>query len=406
MGIADFGAGVQGALEKMMADRIAQEHYADAMRQQQFNNNRLTANDHLQQQLRQDTLAENRRNHDIADQDKRIGLANTLGDQIPENTFLPPTDPGVGILRTGGRGSLLKEQQERPEVLTGPLMPGDTGAAKQQGFIKTASAKQLDTNADNARQAAQAAEAQRHNRATEEKPPKDPTPHYTFMQGYDADSKPNGVLRGSTLTGQISPVDTGNKNIKPGAGSKPLPYQAVENISGLNSAEVEAVKVLKALRESGLDQSNDPADPRWNKFLVASLGIAPGDVQKADIQQRTAMVNARLTRALMGGRPSQFVAEMIQQHLPKGEQTGQQLAHVLHNVMQQTGEQRQEIAKLTGKQLQELLPTSGQHYAAYLASLAGGGEQGGGMQEGQEGNVGGVPAVWKTVNGKSGWYAK
>lgn len=151
---------------------------------------------------------------------------------------------------------------------------------------------------------------------------------------------------------------------------KPLPYQAAENVSGLNTAEVEGVKVLRLLHQDGLDQSNDPLDPRWQKFVVTTLKMSPGDFAKADIQQRTAYVNAALTRQLMGGRPSQYVAQLLQDHLPKGEMTGSQLAHVLSNVLEQAGEKRAELGQfLPGVKG----PVSGTSYADYLEQLQGGG---------------------------------
>lgn len=165
---------------------------------------------------------------------------------------------------------------------------------------------------------------------------------------------------------------------------RPLPSSVQDNMIGLNTAEVEGVKVLKALHSTGLSESNDPLDPRWNKFMVTTLKMAPEDWNKADIQQRTAAINAMLTRGLMGARPSQYVAQIIQQHLPQGDMTGKQLFHVLNNVLEQAGERRTETEAMTGR---ELGPKSGQGYKQWLEEVGGGQSQGG------------VPSVGGTFNG-------
>lgn len=167
---------------------------------------------------------------------------------------------------------------------------------------------------------------------------------------------------------------------------KPLPSSQQDNIVSLNTAEVEGVKVLKALHGSGLNESNDPLDPRWQKFMVTTLKMAPEDWAKADIQQRTAAINAMFTRGLMGARPSQYVAQIIQQHLPQGEMTGKQLFHVLNNVLEQAGERRTETEALTNR---ELGPKSGQTYKQWLEELGGSGAPA----------QGGIPSVGGTFNG-------
>lgn len=167
--------------------------------------------------------------------------------------------------------------------------------------------------------------------------------------------------------------------------SKPLPSSTQDNIIGLNTAEVEGVKVLKALHQTGLRDSNDPLDPRWEKFMVTTMKMAPADWAKADIQQRTAAINAMLTRGLMGARPSQYVAQIIQQHLPQGDMTGKQLFHALNNVLEQAGERRTETEAISGH---ELGPKSGQSYKQWLEELGGSGQA-----------PGGVPSVGGTFNG-------
>lgn len=181
------------------------------------------------------------------------------------------------------------------------------------------------------------------------------------LQGVGPFSVPRGGTTATPITGP------GGEALKPA--DKPVPYQAAQQAASLNTAEVEGVKVLKALHQSGLEDSNNPADPRWENFVVTTLKMAPGDFAKADIQQRTAFVQAALTRQLMGGRPSQYVAQMIQQHLPQGQMTGQQLHHVLNNVLQQATEQRTELTQMIPGIKG---PVSGQGYQDFLAEVANG----------------------------------
>lgn len=151
--------------------------------------------------------------------------------------------------------------------------------------------------------------------------------------------------------------------------AKQIPPTIADNVAGANAAEIEAVKILRQLQATGLDKSNDPIDPRLNKFLINTLRMAPDDLTKADMQQRIGFVNATLTRALMGSRPSQYVAkEIIQPHLPQQNQTGMLLANTLKNVLQQVGERRNEFAHTIGVPIERLSPTNGT-YAQYLREL-------------------------------------
>lgn len=143
---------------------------------------------------------------------------------------------------------------------------------------------------------------------------------------------------------QVPGMPTG---LHKGTGVK-LTQSQVESVASINTAETEGVKILDALHKTGLDKSNDPMDPRWAKFVVSTLKMAPADWQKADIQQRTAFVQASVLANLVKGRPNKYIAEIYNQHVPQGNMTGQQLAHVLVNVLQQGSEKRDEYANLTG----------------------------------------------------------
>lgn len=166
-----FGAAgaVQG-LQQLLAQRFAERQQAERERAALADEANRRQQLEEQMQWRQMQQKELERSHQESENIRRGQEANALGDQIPANAFLAKTDPAVGILQTGGRGALLNEQPERPQVAEGPLQPGDTGDARPPGYLKIASAKQTDTQTDNARQAAQAAEAQRHDRAMENKP--------------------------------------------------------------------------------------------------------------------------------------------------------------------------------------------------------------------------------------------
>jgi hypothetical protein len=185
MGLTGAAVGFDNALQRILADRYAQQaaeqQYKDRQRQQQFDNDMKVQQFQSNEELKHaqlDATSEARHQAAIGQQ---VGQANALGDQLPEGTFLPEGDQGVSIMQTGGRGSLLTPQDERPAVETGPLLPGDTGAAKAKGYIKTASAKQINERTDNERQAkaeadrvaremATTTETNRHNRAMENKP--------------------------------------------------------------------------------------------------------------------------------------------------------------------------------------------------------------------------------------------
>lgn len=217
-----------------------------------------------------------------------------------------------------------------------------------------------------------------------------PSPQPQILQAKDGSQ--HAILFQNGKATEVPLPDPSLKKVGTGgaAGPKPLPYQQAENIRAMNVADVEGTKVLKALHASGLDTSNDPADPRWTNFVATTLKIAPADFNKADVLQRTSFVQAALTRTLMGGRPSQYIAEMIAKHMPQGTMSGQQLAHIMSNVLEQTAESRKESANLSGRSLESILPVSGQHYQQYLDELTGNGGANAAAGAGDWVDVGGV----------------
>jgi hypothetical protein len=210
-----FGAGgaigAVDALKQILMERIAaQERQRRAMVEDRnfgLQNKQLD----LQTQLRGDQLAETRRMHDSEDARNKETAADrvfkenqSINESIPPDTFLEPSSPVVGRLQSIGA---VKPQEERPAVDTGPLLPGDTGEAKKQGFLKLATAKQIDTRTDNARQADQIArererdaETKRHNEKMESKPPALST---VTIQTVDAQGNPvTRVMPKSEAVGQ------------------------------------------------------------------------------------------------------------------------------------------------------------------------------------------------------------
>lgn len=280
-----------------------------------------------------------------------IPVSVTIGDALKQLGRLPApnADGSFDLVKTSEANPYRDAHTtavEEDTAMNGPLPQDPKQLAKRHDWIAARTGEILKTS-------------------TPAKDQTDTKDHFTFLPKYDEKGNVIGTMRGNTATGALT--DAGDQKIKPPAtGSKPLPAQTADNLAGMNTAEVEGVKVLRQLKESGLDQSNNPADPRWQKFMVTTLKVSPRDFNKADIQQRTAFVTAVLTRGLMGGRPSQYVAQMIQQHLPQGEMTGSQLYHVMQNVLEQANERRTEVESLSGRKSGSLAPTSGENYSQFL----------------------------------------
>lgn len=156
----------------------------------------------------------------------------------------------------------------------------------------------------------------------------------------------------------------------PGLGRAPrqLPATEVERLTNLNTAEIEGVKLLQDLHKSGLEQSDNPLEPRFEK-LLAKLGVSsPGSVDMGNQQQRVAFVNAIMLKGLMGGRPSQYVAQLIEQHLPKGQMTGRKLYQVLNDTLTEGVTQRVNMGGVLGREAPE--PKGGMTYSQWQKMLA------------------------------------
>jgi hypothetical protein len=157
MSIADFGAGAQIGLKQLLLQRMQAQQYADRMKQQAFENERQLSGDRRADRQMDETSALRKAAQDDLAQQRTFGEANALADQIPGDTFLGDKDPAVATMQQGGRGSLLSQTPEvkpmGPEFqgpMQGGVTPQQAQVGRPGGFLKTLSAKQLDTQADNA----------------------------------------------------------------------------------------------------------------------------------------------------------------------------------------------------------------------------------------------------------------
>jgi len=182
MALVDFATGVNGAVQRILARRLMEQQQAQALKQQEFQNQRQMAGDQrAQQQMEQqaEMVRMQRETQAAAQADaakqRTYAEANTLGDQLPPETFMAENDPAVATMQQGGRGALLTPKEAgMGQAFQGPMPTGEAPQSvandRPRGFLKTASAKQQgdarmasDRQADNDRQAARDAEAARHN---------------------------------------------------------------------------------------------------------------------------------------------------------------------------------------------------------------------------------------------------
>lgn len=275
-----YGAqGAAEALRQLIKDRLERQ-------QVQFNNERLLAGDARQNrqldqndQIRRDTLAETARQHQSTAADRVFRENTALNEQMAPGTFLedaPAQQRIIGRLQSVGGVPMTPNQDERPKVDVGPLLPGDTGAEKKRGYLKLASSKQLDTQADNERQlkatsdiAGRDAEIVRHNKAMENKPVSEQG--WTIQQGM-VEGKP-GWVRINSRTGEVRPVAPGEITPKPSAQEAEHNRTNKETHDTLNQLD-QAIENAKDLigpgagRISNLEQMAGSADPR-----IQALGV-------------------------------------------------------------------------------------------------------------------------------------
>jgi hypothetical protein len=166
-------AGASDALWQLLAQRkaesIAAQQYADKQKQQEFQNTLDVRGMEQNDALRRDQLARQTKNDQLADEDRRLRIGTQMNDQIPAG-FLPQGNQAVGFLRSVGAGQDVPATQPMGPDFVGPMPNGESPQEAQvgrpAGFLKMASAKQLDTEADNQRQATTAAQAAADKAAT------------------------------------------------------------------------------------------------------------------------------------------------------------------------------------------------------------------------------------------------
>lgn len=293
MGLAAAGGvgAAQQSLEQLLAQRIAAKVYQDKLKQQEVENLfRQRGQDQQGEQIRQndqfrrDTLAETRKRDDEATAARTDTANRALNDQMAPGTFMQPTDPTVGRLKTVGG---VREQQERPTVDVGPLQPGDTGEARQHGFIKTPSFNQADKLADNARQdttsqAAIAAKIESLNQASE----------HLRMQG-EVNAANMLKSQAETAAAQARADATNAKTA--GANGGPSQYSQERNVRNLQSVDELMGKIGNWTAGPGSILANVPGTDARN--FQAEL-----DTLKANIafSELTAMREASKTGGALG----------------------------------------------------------------------------------------------------------
>ena len=130
-------AGAQDALQQLLARRMEQEAIQRQMKQQEFENSMREKQFQSTEELERAQLEDISQNRQASQQTALMGRAATLADQLPSGTALAPTDPAVGVLRTGGQGSLLTHQD--PTLASTQYDGASTlpGASKPAGFLRT-----------------------------------------------------------------------------------------------------------------------------------------------------------------------------------------------------------------------------------------------------------------------------
>lgn len=160
---AAYGAeALQQLLRQQVQDRIAEQQRLKGDTQQSFENDLRTKQFQSGEELKQAQLASMNANQKAAESDRQDKGDIALGDTIPAGNLSPDAPaPLVGRLQRIG---LIDDSKARPEVETGPLLPGDTGMAR--GVLKLASSKQQATQ-DSADAKVEAARLATENRDNE-----------------------------------------------------------------------------------------------------------------------------------------------------------------------------------------------------------------------------------------------
>lgn len=140
---AAYGAdALQQNLRQRIMDQIAAQQRDRQFQQQQFENDLNTKKFQSGEDIKNANLAAQTESRNAIAEDRRIGLANTLGNQLPSGTEIQPGDQAVGLLQGGGRGALLRGNLTLPSAQTSgavglPANPQDETAAPISGTLRT-----------------------------------------------------------------------------------------------------------------------------------------------------------------------------------------------------------------------------------------------------------------------------
>lgn len=320
MALADMAMGVNSALKQQMLQRLQAEAVQRQMEQQKFANQMQEKQFASNEELKRAQLAEQADTHKAAEQDRQMGIANTLADQIPAGAAMQSTDPAVKLMQQGGRGSLLTMQGMKAEAPPSSLLAmGDSGQSQEVAgtmpnspmpngprlYTKGASAKQQDTEADNTRQAAKDAQGREHELAMERiaqqaanKQPKEPNPQPQIMVG--PDGKQHAV---QFVNGQAREI------------------QLPDGYRKTNGTLDNRLASAQTVNQTGNDMLAELEDPQF----AATLGPALGRVSSV----RDFIGNPPPEFAQLAGQIESYALANMGVHGMRSAQGAEQIKHLL-----------------------------------------------------------------------------
>lgn len=290
------------ALQQQIRQRIADQ----LMQRQQDFQNQITlrgadrADAQLQETsaLRRAQEAETARQHDLTAANQQMTQDTSLAELTPPGD-VPVDSPIAGRLRRVG---VLDESKARPAVDVGPLLPGDTGAAR--AGVKLPTAKQQDTAADNARQA-DAIARQREADAGRQR-------HELAMEKAAA-NRPAATITVQTVDENGSPV---TKVVPKTAGAS---YP--KGPSAVTQNRLDSALAVKQTGEDMIAQLNDPA---FRNVVGPAMGRAgtlrdfignppPEFAQLAGQIESYALANMGV-HGMRSAQGAQQIAKLLDQH--------------------------------------------------------------------------------------------
>lgn len=134
-----YGAqGAAEALRQLIKDRLEREQLKQRMALELRSADRADRQLDQTDAFRRDQMEERRAIAEATAADRRMGVANKLGDQVPAGMELPLDSPTVKPLQSVG---LLKGNMTLPSTQTagGMTMPGDDGGSQIKGTLRSIS---------------------------------------------------------------------------------------------------------------------------------------------------------------------------------------------------------------------------------------------------------------------------